>query len=87
MRCRPALLQAPAVRHGRPRPGYGPVLSLRAPGIDRAPGDKPGSGRFVGELIGDEHGTGMGVSYLARTYGHGHRAERQSVFTPEGYSR
>jgi hypothetical protein len=32
---------------------------LRAPGIDRAPGDKPGSGRFVGRLIGDEHGTGM----------------------------
>jgi hypothetical protein len=31
----------------------------RAPGIDRAPGDKPGSGRFVGQLIGDEHGTGM----------------------------
>jgi hypothetical protein len=33
--------------------------SRRAPGIDRAPGDKPGSGRFVGRLIGDEHGTGM----------------------------
>jgi hypothetical protein len=40
--------------------GSGTVESFwRAPGIDRAPGDKPGSGRFVGELIGDEHGTGM----------------------------
>jgi hypothetical protein len=39
--------------------GSGTVESRRAPRIDRAPGDKPGSGRFVGRLIGDEHGTGM----------------------------